>query len=157
MKTLKRKNRIMKKALHLTVFALAAGWMSPALAQNYAVIVNSSNGYSDSVDKMKEDVKRIYLKKQGDWPTGVKAVPLVPEASEAAYSSFLKDIVGMDSAAVDAYWNKRKLADGETPPRSIGASSILFRQVGRKEGAFGIVSKDEAAGAPDTVKVLFEF
>jgi hypothetical protein len=157
MKPVKREKKVMKKTLQLTVFALAAGWISPALAQDYVVIVNASNSYKDSVDKMKEDIKRIFLKKQGDWPTGVKAVPLVPESSDTAYTSFLNSVVGMDVAAVDAYWNKRKLADGETPPRSIGSSSILFRQVGRKKGAFGIVRKDDAASAPDTVKVLFEF
>lgn len=129
----------------------------PAVAADYAVIVNANNPDAGKGAAMKEVVKRLFLKEQTSWPGGPPAKPLARPASSPAQQAFVAEVLGMDQAALDQHWLHLKQTKGETPPRAVGSALILTRLVGKYPGAFSVVTAEEAARLPDGVAVLFRF
>ncbi len=131
---------------------------SPAVqAAEYAVIVNANNPDAGKGAAMKEVVKRLFLKEQTSWPSGVPAKPLARPASSPAQQAFMAEVLGMDQAALDQHWLHLKQTKGETPPRAVGSALILTRLVGKYPGAFSVVAAEEVARLPDSVTILFRF
>ncbi|PCI45632.1 MAG: hypothetical protein COB49_09810 [Alphaproteobacteria bacterium] len=130
---------------------------SQAIAAEFAVIVNAANSMAGSEDEMRRQVKRIFMKQQSAWPGNVAAFPLDRSPTDAAHQAFLKNILGKTTQEMASHWLQVKQQQGTTPPRVVGASRILLRLVGKKEGGMGIVNVDDLAGAPTTIKVLFRF
>jgi len=148
-----------KLAKLLAVGVLATGVtlsiQAQAHAADYAVVVSAENTYTASEADMKNVVKRIYLKQQTNWPNGVEGEPFAREDGSAEQTAFNAAVLGMDAAAHSDYWIKLKQTEGSVAPRSVGASSILMRQIARKPGGFGVVAASEPL--VDGVKVLFKF
>lgn len=142
-----------KTFLFAAVAVMALGFTPSAFAQNFAVIVNAENAASADAS----DIKNLYLKKRTAWSDGTSAVPLARSTGSAEQEAFLSNILGMSQSEIDSYWASEKSKTGSTGPREVGSSSILLRQVGRKAGAFGIVSTAEASSLPEGVKVLLNF
>ncbi|RME68389.1 MAG: hypothetical protein D6782_01195 [Alphaproteobacteria bacterium] len=138
------------------VLALPLGGAS-ALAGDYAVIVNAKNPVSDGGAETRNLIKRIYLKEITAWVNGVETQPLAREAGSAVQTAFHAKVLEMSESAVNEHWLRLKQTKGETPPREVGSSLILFRLVGKYEGSFAAVTAEEAAAAPPEVKVLFTF
>lgn len=143
------------KTLLLTT-ALVGSHLSQTAAAE-AVVVNAANGFSGDQTEMVQTIKRIYLKQATSWPDGEQAVPFVVGADSPVFTKFSADVLGMSQSEINDHWTKVKQTDGETPPREIGSASILFRQIGRKTGAFGLVSDADAANLPEGVKILFTY
>lgn len=136
---------------------LAAAGAEQAAAAEYAVIVNAANPDAGKGEALREVVKRLFLKEQTTWPSGTPAQPLARPADSAAQQAFVAKVLGMDQAALDQHWLRLKQTKGETPPREVGSALILTRLVSKYEGAFSVVTADEAAGLPEGVAVLFRF
>ncbi len=143
-------------ALLLAGVMLAAGG-SPAAAAEYAVIVNAANPDAGKGEALREVVKRLFLKEQTTWPSGTPAQPLARPADSPAQKAFVAKVLGMDQATLDQHWLRLKQTKGETPPREVGSALILTRLVSKYEGAFSVVSAEEAAALPEGVAVLFRF
>lgn len=142
-------------AVGVLVAGATVGISAQAQAADYAVVVNAANAYSADEADMKNVVKRIYLKQQTSWPNGTEGEPFAREDSSAEQTAFNAAVLGMDAAAHSDYWIKLKQTEGSVAPRSVGASSILMRQIARKPGGFGVVAASEPL--VDGVKVLFKF
>lgn len=142
-------------AVGVLVAGATVGISAQAQAADYAVVVNAANAYSADEADMKNVVKRIYLKQQTNWPNGTEGEPFAREDSSAEQTAFNAAVLGMDAAAHSDYWIKLKQTEGSVAPRSVGASSILMRQIARKPGGFGVVAASEPL--VDGVKVLFKF
>ena len=123
-------------------------------AAEYAVIVNAGNDYAAAEGDMKTVVRRIYLKQQTNWPNGVKAAPF-SRGEDAAQTAFNKVVLDMSNAAHSDYWIKKKQTEGTVAPRAIGSTSILSRQIARRDGGVSVVPASDAL--PDQVRVLFTF
>ena len=126
-------------ALLLAGVMLAAGG-SPAAAAEYAVIVNAANPDAGKGEAL-----------------GTPAQPLARPADSPAQKAFVAKVLGMDQATLDQHWLRLKQTKGETPPREVGSALILTRLVSKYEGAFSVVSAEEAAALPEGVAVLFRF
>jgi len=135
---------------------LLLGLAGPAQAAEYALVVNAANPASDDAET-RQIIKRLYLKEASSWPDGAEAQPFAREAGTPEQTAFYTQVLGMDETAVDEHWLRVKQVKGETPPRSIGSSRIIYRLVGKYAGSFAVVSADEIADAPAEVKVLFTF
>ena len=148
----------MRKLKNLFAAALAAALTStPAWATDYVVIVNAANPVAGDNADTRSMIKRSYLKEMSAWGNGSEAQPLAREAGSAVQQAFHKSVLEMSDAAVDDHWLRLKQIKGETPPREVGSARILFRLVGKYEGAFSFVTTEEAAEIPPEVKVLFTF
>ena len=125
-------------------------------AADCAVVVNASNSYSAEESSMKKQAKRLFLKELMQWPAGMASKIYVRENSTTIHNDFLQDVLNKTSAEYASHWLSVKQKTGETPPREVKSIKILLRLVGKKEGAIGVVSKNEAQELPENVKVLFQ-
>lgn len=141
----------------LVAIAISAAMAGPSFAGDYLVIVNANNGASGSEDVLKQITKRQYLKQQSAWPDGEASMAFARKADSPIQAAFMANVLGMNETELHTHWLRLKQTTGETPPRSIGSARIIIRQVSKKKGAFGAVSKAEAGELPAEVKVLFEF
>ncbi len=141
-------------ALTLLVCATFA-FVAPAFAGGFAIVVNTAN--STSAEDVNSEIRNLYLKKQTAWSNGIDAVPLAREADSPEHEAFLAGILEMSQGDLDGHWASEKSKTGATGPREVGSKSILLRQIGRKEGAFGVVSEADAASLPEGVKILKTF
>jgi hypothetical protein len=128
-----------------------------AQAGDYAVVVNSGNSYSAGVDEMKQVVKRIFLKDQTAWPGGEAADPFYRKSGSPEQAALIQNLLGFSDSEMQDHWALKKQTVGDTPPRSIGSSSIVSRQLSRKAGGVAIVSSADISSLSPDVKVLFEF
>lgn len=144
----------LKNILALSLFTATLLTLSPvAMAQSFAIVVNSANAGSADTSL----IKNLYLKKQTSWGGGAEAVPLARSAGSPEQEAFLSSVLGMSQSDLDNYWASEKSKTGATGPREVGSTNILLRQIGRKPGAFGVVSAAEASALPEGVKVLSKF
>jgi len=141
----------------LVAIAISAAMIGPSYAGDYLLIVNAGNGASGSEDALRQITKRQYLKQQSAWPDGEASLPFGRATDSAVQTAFMANVLGMTKTEFETHWLKMKQTTGITPPRSIGSARIIIRQVSKKKGAFGAVSKAEAGDLPAEVKVLFEF
>ncbi|MDX2094817.1 MAG: hypothetical protein SFW64_02625 [Alphaproteobacteria bacterium] len=137
--------------LALTAFSFAGA----ANAGTYALIVNSANPASG--DAMKAEVKNLFLKQKTSWPSGDEAEPTARAAGSPEHAALLKSVLGMNQAALDGHWASEKSKSGTSAPKEVSSDSILFRQIGKKKGAFGYVPQSAVTPPPEGVKVLFTF
>ena len=151
-------SKILPIAFILTCLAGVAsqGLATPASAETFALIVNADKDYTDERAQMIAQIRRLYLKEQRDWPGGADAIAFARPENTPEDSAFRRVILELKDAELEAYWLRLKQTQGETPPRAIGSSRIVLRQVSRRQGAFSIVTLDDLGAAPG-VKVLFKF
>ncbi len=128
-----------------------------ASAADYAVIINASNPIAGDNADTRAMIKRSYMKEMSAWVNGSETQPLARESGSAVQQAFHKSVLEMSDAAVNDHWLRLKQIKGETPPREVGSARILFRLVGKYEGAFSFVTAEEALEIPPEVKVLFTF
>lgn len=153
-------NKSYLKNSFLSALAFGVTILTPTvstIAAEYAVVVNKTNNIEGSQEEMQQQVQRIFLKQQTAWAGNIEAFPLDREADDAAHLAFAKVVLQMNVQEISSHWLSLKQQQGQTPPRSVGASSILLKLIGRREGGMGIVSVDDLSNAPGTVKILFRF
>ncbi len=139
------------------LIALVLGAGSAARAADYALLVNADNPLLDSKVDARETVKQLFLKELSSWPGDEAALPLARTKASPAQTAFIAKVLGMTPATLDTHWLRLKQTRGETPPREVGSTLILFRQISRNPGAFAPATADEALDAPAEVAVLFRF
>lgn len=125
-----------------------------AFANEYAVIVNAANNFAGDT---KAEVKNLFLKRKTAWSDGTRSVPLARGDDSPEQQAFNSLILDMSEAEVAGHWQAEKQKTGETPPKAVGSERILYRQIKRKEGAFGVVLNSSATALPEGIKVLFKF
>lgn len=122
----------------------------------YAVVVNTNNACKLGKSEAQALIKKLFLKQLTDWPDGTKAKPFGRDHGEAALTAFVKEVVGMNDAELARHWLKLKNQNGTTPPKEVKSDRMLLKYIGKYDGAFGVVSLDEAQ-KDGSVKVLFSF
>ena len=132
---------------------LAAGAPIQAAAETFMVVVNANNRTSGSEAELRELVRRLYLKQEPQWPSGLYSLPFARPAEDATTAAFAEAVLGMTPEALDAYWADQ----GKAPPNPIASARELFRQISRNEAAVSVVARSEAEKLPAKVRVLFEF
>lgn len=145
------------RILAIAIAIALPGVFNAAAAASFAVVVNSDNALSGDQAAMMAQVSRIFLKSSKSWPGGEEAAPLSAKAGDPAYQALLEKVLGMSQSEYDQHWARLKQTTGDTPPREVGSTGILFRLIAKKAGAVSVVSAEEAAGLPEGVKILFTF
>jgi len=131
--------------------------VKPANADDYVVLVNAANDIKETETNAKRIVKRLFLKEVTDWPNGVTSLPFGRKSSSSAGKAFAAKILQITETEWDTHWLRMKQTNGKTPPRVVGSTRVLLRQIGRKKGAFSYAVADQAGSLPSKVKILFKF
>ena len=145
---------MMRRNILLAVALLVPAALT-AQTKTYAVIVNVNNACTETGDKARSIVKKLFLKQLKKWPGGRSAKPYGRKKGPEM-AAFLSRVLGMGDAELARHWLKKKNMDGATPPKEVSSARMTLKYVGKHEGALGIVALDEVKGEKD-VRVLFEF
>lgn len=158
MRNIHHRMMVFKTLCLMVVFVGQVGTGASCFAANsFFVVVNSKNSFSADLEEMRVVVSRLFLKKQSAWPSGELVKPYDRSPHSGEHQRFVEDILKIGEGNLLNHWAKMKQLRGETPPRSIKATSILLKLIEKNKGGLGVVGEEVASKLPDGVKVLFAF
>jgi ABC-type phosphate transport system substrate-binding protein len=127
----------------LTVVLLAAATYAE---DTVAVVVHPTR----TVTMSREEVARIYLKKQRYWSDGEPIVVINRESGCVTRQVFTERVFGGDSAWLVGYWNERYF-EGVFPPATLSSGAAVKKFVASERNAIGYI---DATDVDESVKVV---
>ncbi|VUD42352.1 hypothetical protein TDB9533_00674 [Thalassocella blandensis] len=115
-----------------------------------SVIVHKSN--ADSISA--QDIEKIFLGKQSNFPGGHDAVPVNLKEGNAAREGFDSQMLKKNSRQVKAYWSRLVFTGKGTPPKEVERETHMLELVASNPSMIGYI--DSRHVTPD-VKVIFSF
>lgn len=147
----------MRRALAVSVglLAWAAGIARPATSEGgFRVIVASASAVSEL---KRDEVARIFLKKQTRWKDGKEVSPVDQSARSAVRLAFSRDVLAVEGlekiSAVENYWRQQIYSGRGTPPAVKTSDEDVRKFVATTPGAIGYVSSDADLTGVKAVKV----
>lgn len=126
-----------------TMLALLVLWVFGTLParslDTYVVVVHAKNATSSLP---KEQVARLFMKKELRWPDGTKVEPVDRDPEAAVRSSFTRSVHGKDVAAIKSYWQRQLFSGRDTPPPELASDRAVLDYVASHPGAIGYVAAD---------------
>ena len=148
----------MKRALAVSLGLLA--WTGGAAARpattdrEFRVIVASGSAISEL---KRDEVARIFLKKQTRWKDGKEVSPVDQSARSAVRAAFSRDVLaaeGLDKiSAVENYWRQQIYSGRGNPPAVKTSDEDVRLFVMQTPGAIGYVSNEAELTGVKTVKL----
>jgi ABC-type phosphate transport system substrate-binding protein len=136
----------------LLVLALSLVAAAPARAQQaetFVVVVHVSN----PVDGLSRDeLSKIFLKRQVRWEDGRPIVPVDLSQSLALRERFDEAVHGRPSRAIAAHWQQQVFSGRDVPPAQKSTDAEIVAFVASNPGAVGYVSA--GATLPAGVRVV---
>jgi ABC-type phosphate transport system substrate-binding protein len=133
----------------LTLAALLAA--SASFAEEPArvrVIVNPANR---ETALSREQVSRLFLRKQTSWPSGGQVDPVDQRSSSAAREKFVEWAHHRSPSALSLYWQQQVFSGRGSPPPEKAGDAEVIEYVAQNPGAVGYVSAGAKVG---NVRVL---
>ncbi|GAB1342649.1 phosphate ABC transporter substrate-binding protein [Gemmatimonas sp.] len=141
--------KIISKLFVSASLALVA-MASPALAQDFKVIVNSAN----STTELPSDVAaKLFLKQTTKFPNGTPAQPVDLAKGSAVRAAFTKSVLGRAVAAVESYWQQQIFSGKDVPPAAKPSDDEVIAFVKANPGAIGYVSAGAGTGGVKVIDV----
>lgn len=112
-------------------------------AQEFAVVVNSANPVT-SISK--DEVARLFLKKQVTWQSGDHAVPVELPLSTKVREAFVQTVLGKSPAQVRSYWQQQLFSGRDVPPPEKPSEEDVLAFVRANAGAIGYVTRGASLG-----------
>ena len=138
-----------KKTMILAISSLLAVLVPAAAAQDFKVVVNSSN---DVQTASKQQLSRCFLKQTATWINGAPILPVDQAAGSAVREKFSKEIMERDVSAVKSFWQRQIFSGRSVPPPEKASDAEVLAFVAANVGAIGYVSAGANLGSG--VKVL---
>ncbi|MBV8656875.1 MAG: hypothetical protein JO142_03520 [Burkholderiales bacterium] len=133
------------------IFAMTASLLlTVAQAADVAVVVNPKAGV-DSLSP--EQIANLFLGKATSFPNGAAATP-VDQNEGPVRDEFDSKVLKKDAAGVKAHWAKMQFTGKGNPPKEVGGSADVKKQVAGNPNAIGYIEKSAVDG---TVKVVGSF
>ena len=133
-----------KKATILTLAALLVFLVPVASAQDYLIVINSTNN-TQSIAK--QQLSRYFMKQTATWANGLPVLPVDQGASSAVREDFSKEIMGRDVAAVKSFWQRQIFSGRSVPPPEKATDAEVIAFVTANAGAVGYVSAGTTLGS----------
>lgn len=110
---------------------------TPAMAQDFKVIVNSANSTTD----LPSDVAaKLFLKQATKFPNGTAAQPVDLGKASAVRGAFSKSVLGRAIGSVESYWQQQIFSGKDVPPPAKPSDDEVIAFVKANPGAIGYVS-----------------
>ena len=146
----------LRRALAVSLGLLA--WTGGAFATNdgggFRVIVASGHAVSEL---KRDEVARIFLKKQTRWKDGKQVSPVDQSARSAVRAAFSRDVLaaeGLDKiSAVENYWRQQIYSGRGNPPAVKTSDDEVRSFVAGTPGAIGYVSSETELTGVKAVRI----
>jgi ABC-type phosphate transport system substrate-binding protein len=127
----------------------------PAVADGgFRVIVGSTSPVSEL---KRDEIARIFLKKQTRWKDGKEVSPVDQSARSSVRAAFSREVLaaeGLDKiSAVENYWRQQIYSGRGNPPAVKTSDDEVRRFVAATPGAIGYVSEDAELTGVKAVKL----
>jgi len=126
-------------------FPLAAQASAP-----FVVIVNATNPVTAVT---RDELSKVFLKKQSAWNNGMPVTPLDLTEDAGAREAFTKAVHLRSVTAVKSYWEQQIFSGRDVPPTEERTETDVVAAVRANPNAIRYVSASAAAGAAG-VKVI---
>jgi ABC-type phosphate transport system substrate-binding protein len=127
--------------------AAAVGISNPLPAQGtapFVVIVNAGNPVTAVA---RDELSKIFLKKQSNWDNGNPVVPLDLTEEAAVRDAFTKAVHRRSVEAIKSYWQQQIFSGRDVPPTEESSETDVVAAVRANPNAIGYVSAGAAASA----------
>ena len=124
----------------LCAICALAGAATPAGAQARGAFVVIVGDASPVRSVKREQLSRIFLKKETRLPGGGDAVPVDLDARSPVRSEFVGAVHRKSVAAINSYWHTLIFAGRQVPPRTVATEREVVAFVRDTPGAVGYVS-----------------
>lgn len=135
------------KTFTMAVLAVVAS-ASPAMAQDFKVIVNSANA---TTELTADQAAKLFLKQALKFPNDTPAQPVDQGKATGVRAAFSKAVLGRPVSAVESYWQQQIFSGKDVPPAAKGSDDEVVSFVKATPGAIGYVS---AGASTASVKVV---
>lgn len=141
----------MRSIITLAICLVTLGSAAPAraTAQSYRVVVNAAN---PTAAISKEDLARVYLKKQTSWKNGGQVAVVDQSPRSSVRAQFSMQVLGRDVPTMKNYWQQSLFSGRGVPPVEQPSDAQVLSFVASNQHAIGYVSAD--AQLPAGVKVI---
>jgi ABC-type phosphate transport system substrate-binding protein len=148
----------LKRALVVSLGLVAwtgSAAVRPVVANDgFRVIVASTSGVSEI---KRDELARIFLKKQTRWKDGKEVSPVDQSARSSVRAAFSREVLaaeGLDKiSAVENYWRQQIYSGRGNPPAVKTSDDEVRRFVAATPGAIGYVSEDAELAGVKAVKL----
>ena len=124
------------------VFTLGAE-PSAIRAQEFALVVNSANPVT-SISK--DEVAKLFLKKQVAWRSGHPATPVELPPTTKVREAFVQTVLGKSLTQVRSYWQQQIFSGRDVPPPEKASEDDVLAFVRANPGAIGYVTRGASLG-----------
>jgi ABC-type phosphate transport system substrate-binding protein len=112
-------------------------------AQEFALVVNSANPVT-SISK--DEVAKLFLKKQVTWQSGDPAAPVELPPSAKVREAFVQTVLGKSLSQVRSYWQQQIFSGRDVPPPEKPSEDDVLAFVRANPGAIGYVTRGASLG-----------
>ena len=135
---------------YFIVLCLSLNCATSVLAEDIVVVVNQQNGFSKL---SRDEIIDIFMGRNRQLPSGIKALPLDLPSSEVEREVFYSRLTGKSMSQINAYWARLILTGRASPPTLVGSQEEAMRMVINNRSAVGYMNR---SNANSNVKVVFE-
>lgn len=127
----------MRRPIALLVLGLSLGLLA-AEPDEFVLIENPGR---PDVALQREQVSRIFLRKEPCWPDGGEAMPVDQAEERPVREHFTSAIHRRHLSAILSYWQQQVFSGRGSPPPILEKDQDVVDYVARTPGALGYVSK----------------
>jgi len=130
-------------------FCLVSTIALSSVSQAGIAIVVSPDNKTQAMSK--EEVSRLFLKKNKNFKSGVKAEPLDQGKGNEVRKIFYKKVVNKEPGQLTSYWSRMVFTGKGMPPKVAGNDESIINSVSKNVNAIGYI---DSAAVDKRVKVL---
>lgn len=125
----------------ITIFVFCLILISEVQA-DIAVIVNPKNAAVWDNEKIKNQIKDIFLNVKDKFPDGTSAKPVDQNEGRQIRRDFYSKIAGKDDAAMNVYWSNLIFTGNGRPPKAVGDDANVKKHVSENANSIGYISSE---------------
>lgn len=140
------------KKTYITAVSLliTLSWPSAApLADTVAVIAHPS--LKDTLNA--DQVRRIYMGKTSQLPSGSHATPVIVKQSDEMHARFARTVLNRSTKQLRSYWAKRLFTGKSKPPLAVQSLQEMKELVSSNEGYIGYMLLSDTDASVKTIFV----
>ena len=121
-----------------------------AVGVAHAQVIIITNKSVDETRLTKQDIQKIFLGKESQWPDNTK-IHVVNLKNDEIHKAFLKEYIGRSATQYKNWWKKMLFTGKGDPPQEFDSVEGLVEFVAKTKGAIGYI---DTTPANENVKAI---